>query len=157
MKLDLKQLLEDDKFNSLKGFPLALAVSGVFLFANLLFWLFAIPDIEAETEALQSEQNQLNGKIGALDKEIAQLKKDFSEIPQLTAQYKAELEKGTFGPEDRLKANTILAEVKTRHFKPLQFEPFGVYKLEMTPGATFGFSAEGKPQTWFASPVRISI
>ncbi|TAN52093.1 MAG: hypothetical protein EPN26_08330 [Rhodospirillales bacterium] len=156
-KLDLKALLGEGKGNALKGIPVGLVVSGAVLLANLMFWGLGVPEIEAGAEALLAEQGQLNGQISTVDRKISELKKNIGSLGDLTEAYRAEQQKGTFEPENRLRANDILADVKTRHFPLSFFEPFSEYHLEIKPGAPYSFPADGKSQTWYASPVNINI
>ncbi|MBF0168177.1 MAG: hypothetical protein HQL45_11160 [Alphaproteobacteria bacterium] len=157
MKLDLTQLLGEKNAEKLKGVPLGLIFSGLVLAANLGFWGLMLPDIEAQTEALTSQQNQLNSQISGLDRKIADLKKSIAGLKDLTDAYNREAAKGSFEPENRLKANDILADLKTRHSGLDRFDAFSEYRLEIKPGAPYTFAADGKSQTWFASPVTVNI
>lgn len=154
MKIDLKQLAEG---GGAKAISLPMLLSGVVLVANLVFYSLWLPDIEAETALLQSEQSKLDGEKGGLDGRIAELQQNLSRLGELTASYKDALAKGSFEPENRLKANEQLADIKARHVTIPWLENSANYKLTIDPGNAFAFSADGQSHQWFASLVKLDI
>jgi len=154
MKIDLKQLAEG---GGAKAISLPMLLSGVVLVANLVFYGLWLPDIEAGTALLQGEQGKLDGEIGGLDGKIAELQRNLSRLGELTASYKDALAKGSFEPENRLKTNELLADVKARHVTTPWLEASANYKLTIDPGNAFAFSADGQSHQWFASLVKLDI
>lgn len=154
MKIDLKQLAEG---GGGKKLSLPLLLSGVVLLANLAFYGLWLPGIEAETAVLQAEQSKLDSEIGGLEGNIAELQGNLGRLGELTASYKDALAKGAFEPENRLKANEQLADIKARHVTVPWLEATASYKLTIDPGNTFAFSADGQSHQWFASLVKLDI
>ncbi|MBF0267606.1 MAG: hypothetical protein HQL44_03330 [Alphaproteobacteria bacterium] len=154
MRIDLQEMVES---GGLRALPIGLILSAVVLALNLGFWGLGLPEIEAETERLQAEQGRLGGEVSALDGKIAALRKELSGMREMTDSYKSEMEKGTFEPENRLRANELLADIKARHVALSWLEPFSEYRLNIEPGGNYAVSAGGKSYNWFASPVHINI